>query len=633
MEGIEHHAAGGVPDFADEACGIGLCVEEVAFEAVEGFDAEADADFTGMFGGEAHAFEAPFPFVGGGSGAGEESEGGVERSDEGFDTAFGAAIEGASIEFDPFGADGGIGADGVIFDIANGDGCPLEAEVIEAFSPGGVVEFEIEHGDFDAIEADGLDLLEDGEETVMEFAGPQEQVHAVFHGRIFLKLEGGLGGGWGGLGIDHGESWILRFAGIPPCLGLKVPSVHSVVVEGDPFGETVSPRTFGDFLSGDVLGAVRGHFGEFLHDRLALGGIAGAMFGGEGFEDIGSFEDDAAAGLSGDGLAEVAEELALIEDLFEGSSIVDRLGGELDDGARLDIAGRSDVVREAGHGGAEGLALSVVVGIDDDDWFVDARVDDELAHAAEFFGGEGEFGRAFGSNHAVDVEPAVHDSHGDEFVDPGIAEEVIDIGFADAGADAGHDFVVEAILETFHGLAEDAGFAASLVADDFGAFDADQRGDVAEFVKFLGDLGGDEVTVGEDLEVGIGVGGEDIEQFFVEEGFTAEDAEEGVAHGFGFADESIHGIEIDFRLFAGDVDPAALAAEVAGIDDRDVEERGEEFAAFEASFMFLDGAPAAEAGLVGEIPEEAFIGFEEEAFGEAKVHHEAMGPYGCGISR
>ena len=84
-------------------------------------------------------------------------------------------------------------------------------------------------------------------------------------------------------------------------------------------------------------------------------------------------------------------------------------------------------------------------------------------------------------------------------------------------------------------LAEHALAAAALVADDLVPFDADERRDVAELAELLRHFVGDEVAVGEDLEVAIAVAAEDLQDLRVHERLAAEDAEERVAHRLGFA--------------------------------------------------------------------------------------------------
>ena len=95
---------------------------------------------------------------------------------------------------------------------------------------------------------------------------------------------------------------------------------------------------------------------------------------------------------------------------------------------------------------------------------------------------------------------------------------------------------------------------------------------------------GDEVAVGEDLEVAIGVLGQHVEQVRVHERLAADDAEEDVAHLLGLARPACRKrVGRDDLLLGGDVHPAALAAQVAAVDDRDVQERREVLAALAAA--------------------------------------------------
>src|SRR5207247_6218938 len=50
MERVVHHAAAGVIDFAAEAGGVGVGVEQVRLEPVEAFDAERRLDLAGVHG-------------------------------------------------------------------------------------------------------------------------------------------------------------------------------------------------------------------------------------------------------------------------------------------------------------------------------------------------------------------------------------------------------------------------------------------------------------------------------------------------------------------------------------------------------------------------------------------------------
>ena len=174
-----------------------------------------------------------------------------------------------------------------------------------------------------------------------------------------------------------------------------------------------------------------------------------------------------------------------------------------------------------------------------------------------------------------------------------------------------------------HGSGEDFFASAAFVADDFAAFHADEGGDVAKFAEFLGDFFGDELAVGEDLEVGVGVIAEDLEEFLVHEGFSAEDAEEAVSGGLGFVDHFVHGGDVEFVLLGFDVDPAALALEVAAVDNGNVEEWWEELALFHPLFVKHDGAGSFDSHVPEKFPYEAFVGLEQNAFSHLYVHNGA----------
>ena len=146
---------------------------------------------------------------------------------------------------------------------------------------------------------------------------------------------------------------------------------------------------FGDFFAGEVLAGAGDHAFEFGHGGAAHGGVEGAVFLGELFDEVGAFEDDAAAGVLGADFAEVFEEGGGGEDVVDAAGFVDIFFGELDDGAGFDVAAGADVVADAGGHGAEGLALVVVVGVDEGDGGFGALFDDEFADAEELVGSEG----------------------------------------------------------------------------------------------------------------------------------------------------------------------------------------------------------------------------------------------------
>lgn len=340
------------------------------------------------------------------------------------------------------------------------------------------------------------------------------------------------------------------------------------------------------------------------------GRIAGTVFFGQFNQNVGSFHDDAAARVLGGELTELAKELGVVKGLRKRSIVVDRIGRELDDRARLDVAPRSDMVSEAGSGRTECVASVVVVGIDDDDWLCCACVDNELSNASLLFAGQRQLRVGFGPNGTIDVVPTIHHAHFDQTVDPFIGNKVVNVGFANAGADADEQFVLDCVLDTLHRLVQHAVSTTTGIADDFGTFDTDERSDIAEATKFLGDFVGDEVSVGEDLKIDVAIGFEDFQQIAVHEGFATENPKEAIPHRFGLGDGFVRCFQFDAVLFRTNVDPTSLASQITAIDDRKVEERREELAFLEPSFVFVNAQKAANAERPASFQEEAFIGFD-----------------------
>ncbi len=97
--------------------------------------------------------------------------------------------------------------------------------------------------------------------------------------------------------------------------------------------------------------------------------------------------------------------------------------------------------------------------------------------------------------------------------------------------------VAAAVLQPGQRLLVDSWAAAPLVADRLAAFDADQRRRVAERAQAPGGVSSvEEVAVGEEQEVAVGMGREDVEQPRVQERLAAQDAEEAVAVLLRFED-------------------------------------------------------------------------------------------------
>jgi len=104
------------------------------------------------------------------------------------------------------------------------------------------------------------------------------------------------------------------------------------------------------------------------------------------------------------------------------------------------------------------------------------------------------------------------------------------------------------------------------------------------------------------------------------EGLTAQDAEEAVAHRFGFGDGSIRSVDLDAMLFGADIDPATLATEVAAVDDRKIKKGRKEFATFQSLFVAMDTSQASHTQRPSRFPQQAFIGLGQQPFSKTQIH-------------
>src|SRR5262245_26252658 len=104
------------------------------------------------------------------------------------------------------------------------------------------------------------------------------------------------------------------------------------------------------------------------------------------------------------------------------------------------------------------------------------------------------------------------------------------------------------------------------------------------------------------------------------ERLAADDAEEDVAHVLGFLDHAMKRLRRHRLHLLRDIDPAALTAQIAAIDDRHIEKRRKYLAALEPAFVFFDGQHALQAHVPRELEEQALIGFEEHSLEETEVH-------------
>ena len=155
------------------------------------------------------------------------------------------------------------------------------------------------------------------------------------------------------------------------------------------------------------------------------------------------------------------------------------------------------------------------------------------------------------------------------------------------------------------------------------------------------DLVGDQLTVGEDLEVAVRVSGEQIEELGMQKRLAAENAEVGVAVSLGVADDPIELVERHFLGRRGDIDPATLAPQLAARDHRNEQKRRKVLAALAPPFVELDRANALDAEVVDELRHHSWLGFGQDALGQGEQHHRVLttsfpgwrlGARGCRIS-
>jgi hypothetical protein len=166
------------------------------------------------------------------------------------------------------------------------------------------------------------------------------------------------------------------------------------------------------------------------------------------------------------------------------------------------------------------------------------------------------------------------DAHRDQPSQPRFGDE-LDVGLTDARGDADQQPVAAACLQTVERFGQDLGASATFVADDLGAFDAEERRDVAETRELARDLVGNQLAVREDLEVAVGMCREQIEQLRMEEGLTTQNAKVGVPVRLGVVDDPVQLLERHLLRGCRHIHPAPLAAQLTARDDRDEEERRE----------------------------------------------------------
>ena len=216
----------------------------------------------------------------------------------------------------------------------------------------------------------------------------------------------------------------------------------------------------------------------------------------------------------------------MIERLGKRPVVVNRLRGELDDRARLDIAPGADVVGEAGRRRAERLAVRVVVGVDDADRLLRPHLDDEAGGLRSCCSGvSAKFGSSVGCRPGdrcdtrcrctpISISRSTHASCSRSSML--VWQTLVQTPVNDLVVAGSSRCPAIVWLST-------SARPAALVADDLGALDADQRRDVAAAaaVRAATSLG-DEVAVGEDLEVAVGMALERSSEVRVHERLAAE---------------------------------------------------------------------------------------------------------------
>ena len=261
------------------------------------------------------------------------------------------------------------------------------------------------------------------------------------------------------------------------------------------------------------------------------------------------------------------------------------------------------MVREADRHRAERVSLVVVVGIDNRYREPRPLFHHELSYADELVGRERQLRRRLRADRAVAMKPGIVHAHVDQPPEPLLGEHRVDIGAAEARCHARDQSSLEAEFEAAERPVENLTVPATNIARRRVTLDAHQRRGVAESLEAAGHLGRDQLAVGEDLEVAVGVGGQQVEQPRVEEWLAPKQSEEHVAVRLRVTDECIERLERHHRPRRLDVNPAALALEVAGVDDRKMEERREDDSATLSRLEFLDGDQPLHAEIPAEFPE------------------------------
>ena len=183
VEGVVEVAVIGGANLLDQIGRLGGRVEEVALEAVERLDGQRDAERGGIVGSGAVDFGAARDLIGGGAGAREFAERLMERAGRDIATDGGSAVDQPLEVLEGRGTLGLVGRNGVLAAAGHdADAGGFDASGGEALSELFVVgDVALEHRDFDAVIAGGLELFDGGPIGVGDVRGPEQEVEAEFH--------------------------------------------------------------------------------------------------------------------------------------------------------------------------------------------------------------------------------------------------------------------------------------------------------------------------------------------------------------------------------------------------------------------------------------------------------------------
>src|SRR5439155_13091139 len=137
------------------------------------------------------------------------------------------------------------------------------------------------------------------------------------------------------------------------------------------------------------------------------GRVACPVLAHQFLHQIRSLQHDAATCRPRRKLTEIAQVSRLPHRLEDAPRIANVFDGELDNGARLDVAARADVMADSGGHWTKRLAVVAVVGVDDGDGHLRPRLDHELADADELVRTQGELRVHLRSDWPVSVIPDV----------------------------------------------------------------------------------------------------------------------------------------------------------------------------------------------------------------------------------